>query len=67
MSGAVSAAPTAGGHPGRVRNFKCAVCGESFHIKRYNAHWVRYMPPKFCPMCGVRVDAKEVKHEFRRW
>ncbi|MBQ1450066.1 MAG: hypothetical protein IIZ12_03930 [Eggerthellaceae bacterium] len=40
----------------RTRNFKCPNCRESFHIKRYNAHWVRYMPPNFCPMCGERVD-----------
>lgn len=40
----------------RTRNFKCPSCNESFHIKRYNASWVRFMPPNFCPMCGERVD-----------
>ena len=41
---------------GRAKNFKCPSCNESFHIKRYNAHLVRYMPPRFCPMYGERVD-----------
>ena len=44
-----------GRHSKRVRNFKCDVCNESFHIKRYNASWVRFMPPNFCPMCGTKV------------
>lgn len=40
----------------QTKNFKCHSCNESFHIRRYNAKWVRFMPPMFCPMCGERVD-----------
>ena len=45
---------------GRAKNFKCPTCRESFHIKRLNSHWVRFMPPKYCPMCGCEVERKKV-------
>lgn len=39
-----------------VRRFKCARCGTAFHIMRCdNGHYVRYMPPKYCPGCGEPV------------
>lgn len=38
--------------PKTVRRFTCAKCGEKFHIKRYAGHWLRFMPPRFCPGCG---------------
>lgn len=38
-------------------NFRCDNCKTSFHIKaRHNAIWERYMPPRFCPKCGVKVE-----------
>lgn len=49
----------------RTRNFKCPNCRESFHIKRYNAHWVRFMPPRFCPMCGERGWCEDLKLAVR--
>lgn len=48
---------------GRAKNFKCPSCNESFHIRRYNSHWVRFMPPRFCPMCGERVADQVDKNE----
>lgn len=39
-----------------VRRFKCPSCGTNFHIKRsINGHYVRFMPPKYCPGCGEPV------------
>lgn len=39
-----------------VRRFKCERCGTNFHIKRsVGGHYVRYMPPKYCPGCGEEV------------
>lgn len=44
---------------GRVRNFKCHKCNQSLYVKRYvSGTWIRFMPPKFCPYCGVEVPVK---------
>ena len=41
----------------RLRKFACHGCGERFHIVRADSsgHWVRYMPPNYCPCCGAKV------------
>ena len=42
----------------RWRKFACPECGEQFHIVMrvdYSGHWVRYMPPNYCPKCGAKV------------
>ena len=44
----------------QFHRFRCRRCGTSFHIKRYaNNHWIRYMPPRFCPGCGQPAGKEE--------
>ena len=42
-----------------VRRFRCPHCKTVFHIQRNNnGHYVRYMPPAYCPGCGSSTEKK---------
>ena len=47
---------------GMHRNFRCDVCGVSYHIRRNRktgGDWTRFMPPNFCPGCGTKQNRRK--------
>ena len=41
-------------------NFRCEKCNVTYYIKKRDpALWVRFMPPRYCPGCGMRIERSE--------
>lgn len=43
-----------------LRYFRCPHCEKKFYIKHNetNSQWRRFMPPRFCPGCGHKIEGE---------